>query len=96
MIILILFALLPFFTAAGAEYLACRLFKRKWQRILPPVIGILLLLAVGIGRYQVWSSKSPPWTQLLFVPGLPAVFLLLGFWAGWRLWRRLWDPRVLK
>ena len=95
MIILVLFILIPFLAAAVVEYLTCRLSRRKWLRLIPPGAGGLILLLVGIGRYQVWSSDSPPWTQLIFVPGLPAVFLLLGFWAGWRLWRWRWTPRII-
>ena len=35
-------------------------------------------------------------TQLLFVPGLPAAFALLGAFLGWKLWKTLWSPRVVK
>ena len=33
--------------------------------------------------------------QLLFVPGLPALGGFVGLLLGWRLWKRLWDPRVI-
>ncbi|MFQ7452979.1 MAG: hypothetical protein ACLRNQ_17970 [Flavonifractor plautii] len=49
-----------------------------------------------MGRAGVWESDQSPLTQLLFVPGLLALFALLGLLAGWRLWKRLWGPRVVK
>ena len=51
---------------------------------------------MAVGRAGVWESDQSPLTQLLFVPGLPALFALLGLLAGWRLWKRLWGPRVVK
>ena len=47
------------------------------------------LLYTSVGRAGVWESDQSPLTQLLFVPGLPALFALLGLLAGWRLWKRL-------
>ena len=32
---------------------------------------------------------------LLFVPGLPAALAFLGLHLGRRLYKRLWDPRVI-
>ena len=66
---------------------------------MPSIIGIfcaLPFLAGPVGRAGVWESDQSPLTQLLFVPGLPALFALLGLLAGWRLWKRLWGPRVVK
>ena len=51
---------------------------------------------VTAGRLSVWESDVSPVTQLLFVPGVPAAFALLGTLLGWRLWKRLWSPRVVK
>ena len=61
-----------------------------------PAAVVALTAAVAVGRAGVWESDQSPLTQLLFVPGLPALFALLGLLAGWRLWKRLWGPRVVK
>lgn len=61
-----------------------------------PAAAVALTAAVAVGRAGVWESDQSPLTQLLFVPGLPALFALLGLLAGWRLWKRLWGPRVVK
>ena len=52
----------------------------------------------GDHRYHGWSSGADkaPWEQLLFIPGLPALGALFGAYLGWRLWKRLWLPRVVK
>ncbi|UQT49586.1 hypothetical protein M5E87_07470 [Flavonifractor plautii] len=60
-----------------------------------PAAAVALTAAVAVGRAGVWESDQSPLTQLLFVPGL-ALFALLGLLAGWRLWKRLWGPRVVK
>lgn len=97
MIILVIFALIPFLLALVAEYAVCRFTRRRWWKLLPPLLGLAVAAGVGVGRYHVWSSQTAaPWTQLLFVPGLPALFGFLGFFAGWRLWRRIWRPRVIR
>ena len=84
-IIIGIFCALPFLAGLIAEYLVCRLTRRRWWK--------LLTAAVAVGRAGVWESDQSPLTQLLFVPGLPALFALLGLLAGWRLWKRLWGPR---
>ena len=94
-IIVGVFGLLPLMLGLAAEYLVCRFLKGKWWRILPPA-GVLALTAlVAAGRLHVWESHQSPVTQLLFVPGLPALCALLGTVLGWRLWRWLWSPRVI-
>lgn len=96
MIILVLFILIPLVAAALVEYVVCRVTKRRWWKLVPPVLGGVLVAAIAYGRYQLWESEVPPWTQLMFMPGLPGIALFLGFLIGWRLWRRLWRPRVIR
>lgn len=96
MIILVLFILVPLIAAALLEYVVCRFTVRRGWKLAPPLLGGVLVALVAYGRYQVWSSDVPPWTQIIFMPGLPAVFLFLGFFLGWRLWRRFWRPRVIR
>ncbi|ERI69332.1 Tat pathway signal protein [Flavonifractor plautii] len=95
-IIIGIFCALPFLAGLIAEYLVCRLTRRRWWKLLPPAAVVALTAAVAVGRAGVWESDQSPLTQLLFVPGLPALFALLGLLAGWRLWKRLWGPRVVK
>ena len=95
-IIIGLFCLLPLAVGAIIDYLVCRFPKRRIWRALPP-LGVLALAAwVGAGRLRVWESDVSPLTQLLFVPGLPALCALVGTLLGWRLWKRLWGPRVVR
>ena len=95
-IIIGIFCALPFLAGLISEYLVCRLTRRRWWKLLPPAAAVALTAAVAVGRAGVWESDQSPLTQLLFVPGLPALFALLGLLAGWRLWKRLWGPRVVK
>lgn len=94
-IIVGVFCLLPLLLGLAAEYLVCRLLRRKLWRILPPAVVLALTALVAAGRLNVWASSQSPVTQLLFVPGLPALCALMGTVLGWRLWRRLWRPRVI-
>ena len=44
----------------------------------------------------LWASEQvSPLTQVLFFPGLPALALLAGLFAGWRFWKWFWRPRVV-
>ena len=91
-----IFCVLPLLAGLIPEYLACRLPKRRWWRIVPPLAVVLIAALVAAGRLSVWESEISPATQLLFIPGVPAAFALLGALLGWRLWKRLWSPRVVK
>ena len=91
-----IFCVLPLLAGLIPEYLACRLPKRRWWRALPPLAVVLVTALVAAGRLRVWESEASPVTQLLFVPGLPAAFALLGAFLGWKLWKTLWSPRVVK
>ena len=84
-IIIGIFCALPFLAGLIAEYLVCRLTRRRWWKLLPPAAAVALTAAVAVGRAGVWESDQSPLTQLL-----------LGLLAGWRLWKRLWGPRVVK
>ena len=61
------------------------------------VLSVLFVVIVGVGRWNMWTSEEvSPITQLILFPGLPGIFLLVGCYLGWRLWKRLWGPRVVK
>lgn len=97
-IILIGFVLIPLLVGTLAAYLTFRLTmrRRKWIRPLPPIFVILITTLIGVHRYRLWGEGDvSPLTQLLFVPGLPALSLLIGMLFGWRLWRRWWGPKVI-
>lgn len=95
-IVIGMFFLLPLLLGLVLEYLCCRLPRRRIWRAIPPVLGILLTALVGVGRWSLWESETvSPVTQLLIFPVVPGAALLLGCWLGWRLWRRIWQPRVL-
>ncbi len=97
MIFLILLAV-PMIMGLAEEYAACRFPRRRLWRWAPPLLTGLLTGAVTLGRYHGWSTvgEKAPWETLLFIPGLPALGAFLGLWLGWRLWKRLWLPRVVK
>ena len=91
-----IFCVLPLLAGLIPEYLMCRFTRRPWWKLLPPLAVALLAALVTAGRLRVWESEASPVTQLLFVPGVPALFALAGTLLGWRLWKRLWGPRVVK
>ena len=96
MIFLIL-ALLPLAGGFLLEFLVCQ-FTRKGSRLwklVPPVAGALVTGGIAAYRLQLWVSDNSPVTQLLFIPGLPAIGFFVGLFLGWRLYRRLWRPRIL-
>lgn len=98
-VIFVLFILAPLLAGILLEYLAFRLTmaRRRWLRALPPLVWVLLTGLTALGRWRVWGSSTvSPLTQILFVPGLPAFFALIGLLLGWRLWVRLWGPRVIR
>ena len=59
----------------------------------------MTLAFVGVSlwvRLHNWQSQEvSPLTQLILFPGVPGAALGLGCVLGWRLWRRLWTPRVI-
>ncbi|SCJ58418.1 Uncharacterised protein [uncultured Flavonifractor sp.] len=94
--ILILFCLLPLALGAAVEYAAYRFARRKLWRWVPPLVCLAVTLAVLAARFFGWSDTGgAPIETLLFVPGLPAALVFLGLYLGRRLYKRLWDPRVI-
>lgn len=97
MVFLLLFVI-PLGAALVVEYGFCRFPKRRLWRWLPPLLTGLGTVLVTLFRYHGWSAgtEKAPWETLLFIPGLPALGAFLGLWLGWKLWKRLWLPRVVK
>ena len=63
-IVIGIFFLLPLFFGALAEYLCCRLPRRRFWRFLPPVIAVVFLIVALWVRIQNWESKDvSPLTQ---------------------------------
>lgn len=95
---------IPFFVAplaagAAAEYAVCRFPKKRIWRYLPPILSAGAVLAVSLFRYHGWDqagSQGAPLDTLLFFPGLPALGMALGLFLGWRLYKHLWTPRIVK
>ena len=95
-IVIGIFGLIPLGIGFVLEYLCCRIPKRKIWRALPPALGVLFIAVVTAGRLNLWESEDvSPLTQLLIFPGIPGVCALFGCYLGWRLWRRIWTPRVI-
>ena len=95
-IVIGIFFLIPMGLALVGEYLCCRLPRRLNWRLLPPLLAVIFVLTALWVRLQNWQSDDvSPLTQLVIFPGVPGVALGLGCWLGWRLWKRLWTPRVI-
>ena len=95
-IILAGFVLLPFLLGAVIQYAVCRFTRRQRWRVLPGLAAAVLALLIAAGRWNLWASEQvSPLTQVLFFPGLPALALLAGLFAGWRFWKWFWRPRVV-
>ena len=90
-----IFCLRPLLAGLIPEYLVCRFTRRPPWKLLPPAAAVAIIALVAAGRLSLWESDRSPVTQLLFVPGVPALSALLGMLLGWRLWKRLWGPRVV-
>ena len=56
-IIIGIFCALPFLAGLIAEYLVCRLTRRRWWKLLPPAAAVALTAAVAVGRAGVWESE---------------------------------------
>lgn len=94
MVFLLLFVA-PGLAALVAEYLFCRIPKKRLWRALPPLVLALGAAVVVWSRVHSWSEGPIPIETLLFFPGVPVLGLALGLFLGWRLWHKLWDPRVV-
>lgn len=97
MIIIVLFICAPFLIGLVGQYIVCRVTRLKRWRICPLLAGAAVITLITLGRIRVWSSTTTSVIpQLIFFPGLSAVFLLLGLFAGWRLWNWRWLPKIIK
>lgn len=95
-IVIGIFFLLPLGLSLVLEYLCCRLPRRRAWRLLPPLLSAIFLGAAVLVRLRNWESEEvSPLTQLLIFPGVTGVALGLGCFLGWRLWKRLWTPRII-
>lgn len=98
--IIILLCLVPVLLGAVCEYAVCRFAKRRPWRWAPPLVALTGTAIVFCTRYLGWSADvdqggGAPIETLLFIPGLPAALLFLGLFIGYRLWKRVWSPRVI-
>ena len=90
------FFLLPLFFAVVAEYLCCRLPRRRFWRFLPPAGSAVFLASAAAVRLRMWESETAsPLTQLLIFPGVTGAALFLGIYLGWRFWKYLWSPKII-
>ena len=84
MIVLILLGP-PLLLGLVLEYILCRFPKSRLWRYLPPAVAAVI----------TWAEKAPVET-LLLVPGVSAAGAFLGFFLGWKLWKWIWGPKVVK
>lgn len=95
--ILLILALAPLAGGFLLEFLVCQ-FTRKGSRLwklLPPIGTAAVTAAIVVRRLGLWESENSPVTQLLFIPGLPALGFFVGLFLGWRLYKWLWKPKVI-
>ena len=52
-IVIGIFCLLPLGIGLVLEYLCCRIPKRRIWRALPPVLSVLFVVIVGVGRWNM-------------------------------------------
>ena len=96
--ILLILALVPLVGGFLLEFLVCQFTRKgsKLWKLIPPVAAVLVTAAIVVHRLNLWEADTSPVTQLLFIPGLPALGFFVGLFAGWRLYRRLWRPRIIQ
>lgn len=96
--ILLILALVPLLGGFLLEFAVCQFTHRRsrFWKLLPPVGAALITAAVVAHRLNLWESEDSPMTQLLFIPGLPALGLFVGLFLGWRLYRWIWQPKVVR
>lgn len=96
--ILLILALIPLIGGFLLEFLVCQ-FTRKGSRLwklLPPAGTVLVTVLLALYRLSLWESDDSPVTQLIFIPGLPALVFFVGLFLGWRLYRWLWRPKIVQ
>ena len=96
--ILLILALVPLVGGFLLEFLVCQFTRKgsKLWKLIPPVAAILVTAAIVVHRLNLWESDNSPVTQLLFIPGLPALGFFVGLFLGWKLYRWLWWPKIVR
>lgn len=96
--ILLILALVPLAGGFLLEFLVCQFTRKgsKLWKLIPPVAAVLVTAAIVAYRLHLWESDNSPVTQLLFIPGLPALGFFVGLFLGWKLYRWLWRPKIVR
>ena len=96
--ILLILALVPLLGGFLLEFLVCQFTRKgsKLWKLIPPVAAVLVTAAIVVHRLNLWESDNSPVTQLLFIPGLPALGFFVGLFLGWKLYRWLWRPKIVR
>ena len=96
--ILLILALVPMVGGFLLEFLVCQFTRKgsKLWKLIPPVAAVLVTAAIVVHRLNLWESDNSPVTQLLFIPGLPALGFFVGLLLGWKLYRWLWRPKIVR
>lgn len=96
--ILLILALVPLVGGFLLEFAVCQFTRRgsKLWKLLPPVGTALVTAAIVVRRLSLWESDNSPVTQLLFIPGLPALGFFVGLFLGWKLYQWLWKPKIIR
>lgn len=96
--ILLILALVPLVGAFLLEFLVCQFTRKgsKLWKLIPPVAAVLVTAAIVVHRLNLWEADTSPVTQLLFIPGLPALGFFVGLFLGWKLYRWLWRPKIVR
>ena len=96
--ILLILALVPLVGGFLLEFLVCHFTRKgsKLWKLIPPVAAVLVTAAIVVHRRTLWESDNSPVTQLLFIPGLPALGFFVGLFLGWKLYRCLWRPKIVR
>ena len=96
--ILLILALVPLVGGFLLEFLVCQFTRKesKLWKLIPPVAAVLVTAAIVVHRLNLWESDNSPVTQLLFIPGLPALGFFVGLFLGWKLYRWLWRPKIVR
>lgn len=96
--ILLILALVPLVGGFLLEFLVCQFTRKgsKLWKLIPPVAAVLVTAAIVVHRLNLWESDNSPVTQLLFIPGLPALGFFVGLLLGWKLYRWLWRPKIVR
>lgn len=96
--ILLILALVPLVGGFLLEFLVCQFTRKgsKLWKLIPLVAAVLVTAAIVVHRLNLWESDNSPVTQLLFIPGLPALGFFVGLFLGWKLYRWLWRPKIVR